>query len=184
MNRALLVSKVFHPLLVAPFLALFYLRGTGVGLIESFFWISVWIVVAMVPTALATYFTGERKLNIESGPERRAAYITGISAAAVSLFLTWYFSAPQTILRLGAAGIVSAAAFGTANHIDKVSVHTGTLAGFSGLYLALSPFWSAAIGAAALIVSWSRVRLEVHSREQVLQGTLLGVLCGLTVLLL
>lgn len=183
-NRALLVSKIFHPLLIAPVLALFFLLQKGLGLIGSVSWISLWVFLALTPTAIITYFTGKRKLNIESGPARRRGYLTGISAVIVSLVLTWYLSAPEPVINLGLIAIFSAGIFGVANHVEKISVHTGALAGFSGIYLALSPFWSGSVAFLALLVGWSRVDLEVHSREQVMGGAFLGVLCGLAVLVL
>jgi membrane-associated phospholipid phosphatase len=169
---------------MAPFLALFFLMGRGVGFLESVSWITVWILVALVPTALVTYFTGERKLNIESGPSRRRGYVTGISGLVISLVLTWFLSAPEPVLNLGFVSILSAVMFGTANHLEKVSVHTGALAGFSGIFLVLSPVISGSFAALAAVVGLSRVELEMHTRDQVLGGAFLGALCGLTVLVL
>lgn len=169
---------------MAPVLALFFLVRSGIGFLTSSYWISIWVLVALVPTALVAYFTGKRKLNIESGRARRRGYITGISAVIASLVLTWHLSAPEPVMKLGLVGILSAAAFGTANYFDKVSVHTGALTGFSGIFVAVSPVLSGGVAALAALVGWSRVELEVHSKQEVFGGAVLGVFCGLTVLLL
>jgi membrane-associated phospholipid phosphatase len=183
-KRALLVSKIFHPLWMAPLLALFFLLKSGTGFFNSLYWISLWVFVALLPTALITYFTGKRKLNIESGRARRRGYITGISAVIASILLTWHLSAPEPVFNLGLTGILSAVAFGTANHFDKVSVHTGALTGFSGIFVAVSPVLSGSIAALAVVVGWSRVELDMHSRREVIGGAVIGVFCGLTVVLL
>jgi membrane-associated phospholipid phosphatase len=184
MNTADLLSRVFHPLLVLPVSALLFLKLSGLGFIDSVYWIFLWIVISLVPTTVTTYFTGERGLNVPERDKRWKPFVVGVSSLALSLVPFWILSAPAVVLKLGATGLVAVTVFGLANHFNKVSVHTGSIACAAALFTIVSSRAAAFLALSSVLVGWSRVELERHSLVQVVQGGVLGVICGLVFLAL
>lgn len=43
-------SRILHPVLVAPVTGLLYLHFTGISVVETVYWIGIWMMTSMVPT--------------------------------------------------------------------------------------------------------------------------------------
>lgn len=179
MKAADFLSKVFHPLLVLPVSVLLFLNFSGLGFADSVYWFFLWILISLVPTTLTTYFTGEKGLNVPEREKRWKPFLVGVASLALSLIPFWILSAPAVVLKLGATGLVAVTAFGLANHFEKVSVHTGSIAAAAAVFTVVSSSAAAFLALSSVLVGWSRVELERHSLVQVVQGGVLGVLCGL-----
>jgi membrane-associated phospholipid phosphatase len=184
MNHAGLLSRVFHPLLVLPVSALLFLKLSGLGLFDSVYWLFLWILISLAPTTVTTYFTGEKGLNVPEREKRWKPFVVGVSSLALSLVPFWILSAPTVVLKLGVTGVVAITVFGVANHFNKVSVHTGSVACAAAIFTIVSSHAAAFLALSSVLVGWSRVELERHSLVQVVQGGVLGVLCGLVFLAL
>ena len=103
------------------------------------------------------------------------AIIVAFMAAGVAAEVAG--SAPQNVLTLSVAGLVTIVAVGliTSALKYKISVHTAVWAGTAVLVAALlSPWWLTAL-AALPVVAWARIRLQDHTLGQTVAGTALGI---------
>lgn len=179
-----IISRILHPLMVLPVFTLIFL-STYMGLADSVYWLSIWILLALIPTATVTWFGGEEKgFDIVSRKERKTAFLTGLASLVLSLVIFNSVSAPEIVLKLGGIGILTVAVFGGANQFNKVSIHTGSMACISIVFLTVSQPVTGILGFLSIAVGWSRVELDRHTRIQVLQGGFLGVICGLVFVVL
>ncbi|MFB6241498.1 MAG: hypothetical protein ABEJ36_01700 [Candidatus Nanosalina sp.] len=184
MNTADLLSRVFHPLLVLPVSALLFLNFSGLGLSASVYWLSLWIIISLVPTTLTTYLTGEKGFNVLEREKRVKPFAVGVSSLALSLAPFWMLSTPTVVLELGATGVIAVTVFGLANHFNKVSIHTGSIACAAAVFTVVSSHTAAFLALSSVLVGWSRVELKRHNLVQVVQGGILGVACGMVFLAL
>ena len=184
MDYKALPSKILHPLIVLPLAGIFVLFYNGLNLVESIGWVSLWIMSAMIPTALVAWRTGDKGFDIISRKQRNKSYIVGVTSLALSLVLSSLMYAPTAVTELGYFALGAVIIFGLANKFTKVSVHTGSIAFVAGGFLTKT----LAIGMLSIIltvpVGWSRVKLDRHSRNQVIHGAILGFTCGLVATLL
>lgn len=171
-------SKVFHPLLVLPLTGLAVLILKETGFIESVMWIGLWITVAMVPTSVVAWRTDGKGFDIVSREKRNFSYLTGVLGLASALVLSIFLSAPVAVLELGFFGLCAAVIFGLLNQFTKISVHTGAIGFVSGGFLNLMPSVTISGIFISVLVGWSRVRLEQHTRKQVFQGVAVGLVSG------
>jgi len=178
------LSKVLHPLLVLPFSAVVFLTFSGLGFQGALYWIGLWTALSLVPTSVVIWFTGERKFNILSRRERKSAFLTGLISMTASLVLFSFMSAPSIVMKVGLIGVLTVTVFGLANFFNKVSIHTGSMTCVAAVYTVLSPGAAAALMFSSALVGWSRVELECHTPVQVVQGGVLGFLCGMVFLAL
>lgn len=184
MNAADFLSRVFHPLLVLPASAFLFLYFSGLSLADSAYWLGFWTAISLLPTTLTTYFTTEKGLRVPERKKRWKPFSVGVFSLVASLVALWILSAPETVLQLGATGVVAVAVFGLANHFNKVSVHTGSIACAATVFTVVSPHIAAFLALSSVLVGWSRLELERHNLNQVIQGGILGVSCGLIFLAL
>ena len=173
-----LPSKIFHPLLILPPSGALILILQNIGMMESLKWIGTWIVVSMLPTAYVAWNTGEKGFDVISRRQRDKSYLVGISSLIIALGLGIYFSAPGAVLDLGMYAIVAATVFGVFNRFTKISIHTGSLGFVAGGFLTIMHSIGIAGIIATIPVGWSRVKLGCHTRNQVIQGAILGLTSG------
>lgn len=178
------ISIVLHPLIVLPASALLAMILSGLSFPDSFYWLSIWIAMSLVPTVAITWRVGDPGLKVPGREKRLKPFFTAFISLIFSLmFFTWV-SAPEIVLKLGIMGVVTLAAFGIGNVFDKVSVHTGAMSAVAVIFADFSLLAGLLLFMASVTVAWSRVKLGRHTRVQVLQGGFLGILCGAVYLLL
>ena len=178
------LSRVLHPLLVLPVSAAIFLSFSGLDLWQAIYWTGFWIVLSLLPTSLVIWFTGERKLNIVSREKRKTSFLTGLVSMTGALLLIDFLSTPSLVVKVGTVGVLAVTVFGLANFFNKVSIHTGSITCIAAVYTVLSPEASVALMLSSALVGWSRVELDCHTPVQVVQGGVLGFLCGLAFLAL
>ena len=178
MRLEALPSKVLHPLVVLPVSGVLLLYSKGLTLGSAGSWVFLWVITAMVPTMIVAWKTGEPGFDVISRRQRNRSYVTGITALSVAFGLAYVFSAPEPVLRLGVFSLVGGAVFGVANQFSKVSIHTGTLTFSAGSFVTLFPKATLTGVLLSVPVAWSRIELDCHTRVQVIQGGLLGLICG------
>jgi len=179
-----ILSKIFHPLTVLPVSAVIFLTFSGPGFYEAVYWIGFWIILSLVPTATVIRFTGEKKFDIVSRKKRKSAFLTALASMTGALAFSSYMSAPEIVTRVGLIGLLAATAFGLANFFSKVSIHTGSMTFIGAIYTVLSPEAAGALVLSSALVGWSRVELDCHTPVQVVQGGVLGFMCGMVFLAL
>ncbi|WP_414837589.1 phosphatase PAP2 family protein [Candidatus Nanosalina sp. VS9-1] len=176
------VSDVFNPLLVVPSAALIFLNSQ-LGLFEAFYWTSLGVMTSLTPTLIAVYFTENRGLRIDSRDKRPKAYMVGLVSMAGTLAIFQLISAPSVIVSAGIGGILSIVAFAAANYFSKVSIHTGAMTLSAAVLYQVTPLISFTGFVLAVLTGWSRVKLERHTLMQVIYGAVLGLTCGLLLVL-
>lgn len=102
----------------------------------------------------------------------------------MALVISWSLSAPELLLDLGITGFFTVITFAVANHIDKVSIHTGALTATAVVFTQISTASIILTGLLSVLVGWSRVTMEKHTETQVIYGGLIGIICGFIFLIL
>ena len=172
-------SKIFHPLLILPVAGVAILMLEGIALLNSIKWVVVWVLVAMIPTSVVAWNTGEQKgFDVISREQRNKSYMIGIICLGLALIVGESFSAPKAVLDIGIYAIVATSVFGVFNRFTKISIHTGSLSFVAGGFLTLMPPVGVAGILASVPVGWSRVRLDCHTKSQVVQGAVVGLTAG------
>ena len=176
------VSIIVHPI-AFPLVALGIALYLATYSLQS---VLGWIVMAIALTSLPVAFLVvvqviRRKwtdLDVSVRRERYILYPFGI-VCMLALTLSYiHFDAPAIAVRSGYALVIANIVDGAINLGYKVSAHaTGAAASAALIWLA-TPFLGLSIAAvcAALLVGWSRVELQRHTRGQVLLGWLVGAL--------
>ena len=115
-------SKLFHPLLILPLAGVAILMLEGIAPLHSVKWVSIWVLVAMIPTSVVAWNTGEQKgFDVISREQRNKSYMIGITCLALALIIGYFFSAPKAVLDLGIYAIVATTVFGVFNRFTKIS---------------------------------------------------------------
>jgi hypothetical protein len=184
MRPEIVISTVLHPVIVLPVSVFLILNFSGLDLIGSFYWMSIWIIMSLVPTTLVVWRSGDPGLEVPVRQKRLKPFIAALLSLSASLLFFAWINAPELVLELGITGVVTIASFGAANSIDKVSIHTGSMVAVAVIFSTFSVPIGSLIFLFSVLVGWSRIGLSRHSLAQVLQGGILGVLCGAFYLLI
>jgi len=190
---AIIISCVFHPVLMPSYALLFLLFFQ-----YSFFSLSIplnvkWLILVMVFITtvifpLLAIFIMLRKgminsIKMESRQERIYPFIT----TAIFYYLTYYLlsriqiSYIFHILILGSTLLIITALF--INFFWKISIHMLAIGGFLGTFLSLSvltilntPQFILLLIFISGLIGFSRLKLNAHNPAQVYTGFLTGVL--------
>ncbi|MFD5887283.1 hypothetical protein ACFWHQ_15100 [Streptomyces sp. NPDC060334] len=141
--------------------------------------VHVIVFAALIPTLYIRYGvnTGKWDDRYVGQRERRVRLIPVIMASvAAGITLMIIMDAPQEMLALIVAMLVTLAAILPITKFWKISVHTAVASGaLAMLIIGLSPWW--ALGYILLpVIAWSRVTLRDHTWGQVTAGTGLGAM--------
>lgn len=118
-------------------------------------------------------------IDLELRQERQAPYLLAAASSGVGEAALWAVGAPASMLVLATLYGVSAVVMAVINRRWKISAHAAG-AGI-GLGAMVSSFGAIALPLAILLpaICWARVRIDMHSRAQVIAGATLGTLTGL-----
>ena len=173
-----ITSKILNPLIVLPMAAIIFLLESGLNTYTVFYWIGLWIVIGLIPTAVVVWQTGEKGFNIMEREKRRKAFFTGLTSLTTALTVSWLLNAPALLLNLGVTGFFTVILFAAANHVDKISIHTGALTTTAVVFTQVSTVSIIFTGLLSILVGLSRVAMEKHTATQVIYGGLIGIICG------
>lgn len=175
---ALLLSRIFHPFVVAVPAGLLLLYLAEINPIESLKWVSVSAGLTILPTILFMQLHPEYHLrDINSRENRNLLYLIGLAELCVLTALLWFLKAPEVITLLSCSAVLLIIIGGIINRSTKISLHVGTLSGFSAAASFLSLTTGALCFVLTLGVAWSRLRLERHNFHQVILGLAIPTLC-------
>jgi hypothetical protein len=115
-------------------------------------------------------------LDIPVRGQRTGPYLLASVSYAVGLALLVWYGAPWPIVALLVCYLGNTLFVVMVNFFWKISAHAmGVGAVITGFGIAISPFYF--FGVLLLpLVSWSRIKLDVHSRGQVIAGSILSVI--------
>jgi membrane-associated phospholipid phosphatase len=115
-------------------------------------------------------------LDVPIRTQRTVPYMLASLSYAIGLALLILISAPEALVALMACYLGNTLFVAAVNAFWKISAHAmGVGAVVTGFGYAISPIYY--IGLILLpIVSWSRIKLDMHSRGQVIAGSILSVI--------
>jgi membrane-associated phospholipid phosphatase len=115
-------------------------------------------------------------LDVPIRDQRTVPYLLASVSYAVGLALLVWYDAPWPIVALLVCYLGNTLFVVMVNFFWKISAHTmGVGAVVTGFGIAVSPLYF--IGVLLLpLVSWSRIKLDMHSRGQVIAGSILSVI--------
>lgn len=175
---ALLISQVFHPFVVAVPVGILLLYLAEISLIESLKWVSLSAGLTLLPTMIFMHFHPDYHLrDINSRENRNLLYLIGLAEISALTALLWFLKAPDIITLLSGSAVLLIIIGSIINRFTKISLHVGTLSGFSTAVSFLSLEAGALSFILTLGVVWSRLRLERHTIQQVILGLAIPAVC-------
>ncbi|MCL5244546.1 hypothetical protein M4I21_01920 [Cellulophaga sp. 20_2_10] len=180
------LSVIGHPLLLFPFLILFFnlreeqvLFSNTLAMVLGLFF---FILIAWV-------YIGKRRgkytdLDVSNKKQRKSLYVFTIPVMVLTLFFLIYTNQPKYIVTSFAlATLLLLVSFGI-NFYIKVSMHVAI-----NMYLALaiskvSLELGIVLALFTVVVLWSRLVLERHTPKEVVLGLVVGSLFGTSLLLI
>lgn len=141
------------------------------------------VFVAILPVGYIAWLIRREAIHggidLEMRQERQAPYLLAAASSGVGDAALWAVGAPGSMLLLASLYGASAIVMAVINRRWKISAHAAG-AGI-GVGAMVSSFGTVALPLAILLpaVCWARVRIDMHSRAQVLAGATLGTLTGL-----
>ncbi len=176
-TAAELVSRVLHPFIVSVPLGAYFLLNLGLSIAQVARWTAIATIVILLPIAAYMYLKDGYSLRYPNGREERdRLYVIGMAELLVFGTLVYLSELPGDAHAafLGAAATVAAGS--VVNEYTKISVHTGTMSGFSTAFYFYSPATAAALALGTVAVGWSRLHLGRHNPKQVVLAALIPVL--------
>ena len=178
------ISLIFLPPLVAiATFAVVSVHLADSGLDAVLFAVIASVFVAILPVGYIAWLLRHERvhggIDLEFRQERQAPYLLAAASSGVGEAALWAVGAPASMLVLATLYGVSAVVMAVINRRWKISAHAAG-AGL-GLGAMVSSFGAIALPLAILLpaVCWARVRIDMHSRAQVIAGATLGTLTGL-----
>ena len=180
------LSRVFHPLIVAPLSLFVVQRLSGYTSAEATLWTALAFSVTLLPVfafVLRRVRTGRYKdADVSTREDRHLLYLLA-ALSLVALVVALAFLPAPPILRLAIVAALVAIVTGAVVNwtVHKVSLHVLTLAACGALLFFLLPPLGAGLLLASGGVAWARVHLRRHTVPDVLWGFGVGVLCAVAV---
>lgn len=176
---AWLVSTIFHPAVLVPVTGLLTLFRSGLDISGAVFFASLWVLCSVLPTLTVASFVSETGFRVHRRAERWKPELAAFLMSLFTLGVSYWLGAPELVLEAGVLLAVFIPVWSVANRFDKLSVHVGaavvSFTVLSGTYLS-----SAVSVICTVLVVWSRLVLDAHTRAQVLEGALLGALIAVS----
>jgi membrane-associated phospholipid phosphatase len=115
-------------------------------------------------------------LDVPVRHQRTVPYLLASISYIIGFVLLVWYGAPWPLIALMTAYLGNTLFIVSVNFFWKISAHAmGVGAVVTGFGIAISPVWY--IGLILLpIVSWSRIKLDMHSRGQVIAGSILSII--------
>lgn len=134
-------------------------------------WVGVTAGFVIVPVTFAVkYLERTQGIDTEFKEDRNRLYVLGIVCVLLLLAYLDRASAPTILFNAIHASIGATAVAGAVNLKTKISLHTAVVAGTATVTYFVNPFAGIALGIAAVLVGWSRIRLDHHTVQQVILG--------------
>ena len=180
------LSRVFHPLVVAP-LSLFGVQWlSGYTSAEAFLWTALAFSVTLLPVfafVLRRVKAGRYEdADVSTREDRHLLYLLAALSLVALVTALAFLPAPPVLRSAIVAALAAIVAGAVVNWtVHKVSLHVLTLAACGTLLLFLSPYLGGGLLLMSGGVAWARVYLQRHSVPDVLWGLGIGVLCAAAV---
>jgi len=137
------------------------------------------IFCVLLPFLYLVYLKSNKlveSLDVPNRNQRTTPYLLAAASYAIGLVLLVWYGAPWPLVALLVCYLGNTLFILSVNLFWKISAHAmGVGAVVTGFGLVISPlyFWGILL---LPIVSWSRITLDMHSRGQVIAGSVLSVI--------
>lgn len=115
-------------------------------------------------------------IHVVRREQRHAPLFIAICSVVIGLILVYLLPAPLEVRALTAAMLAGLVAAATVTKFWKISIHAAVAAGITVVFVVTFGPVGLLMAIPALLVSWSRIRLGVHTATQVVAGAALGAL--------
>ncbi len=176
------VSLALHPFAVCPAAMLLLLWLDTGDAVAALRWAALCAALVIVPVFFRLV-QGVRRhryadADVSIPGERIGLLLFGIGCMAVCYgVLVWRRAPPVLLAGFRAAVLAAAAGAVLTVSWSKVSVHAAAMAGVAAASAFYSVPLALVLGAAAVLVSWARIRLGRHTLAQVVAGWVIAVVC-------
>lgn len=175
-----LISLLFDPFGTTLLTSLILIVTSNIILTQTKLTIVSFLLLALaVPAAYLVYGLKTGKIKDIFISDRRERYNLLIIASVVATLFTailWYFSAPKLILAYSTAALVLALVMTIVTFFWKISGHTSVLTLNLLTLLFVWQYNHLWLVILLPIVAWARIKLKVHTLEQVVAGTVVSTM--------
>lgn len=169
------IDRTLHPGAAAGLAVFVVMYLSGVGFLQTVGWVSLMIVVLVLPLLLLRTYNKRRKAETVT-QDSHSEYILAAACTVALLILLNVLGAPDVYLATIYSVILAVCVSALINrYITKISRHMIVFAGSATLVFIVSPALGVAVIAAALLVGWSRVHLRYHTLSQIILGAMVAI---------
>ena len=153
----------------------------------------VYLFTILLPTLLIHYYRkyqGWSLIELGAKERRMVPYIISILCYFFCYYIMTFFHIPHFKARILIAALIIQVLCALINVWWKISTHTAAIGGFTGALLAFSVifafnpiWWLCLVLIIAGMVGSSRMILRQHTLAQVTTGFIVGLFCGLIIIL-
>jgi len=152
----------------------------GKSAIDAFYlFVISFLFCVLLPFLYLVYLKSNKlveSLDVPNRNQRTTPYLLAAASYAIGLVLLIWYGAPWPLVALLVCYLGNTLFIVSVNFFWKISAHAmGVGAVVTGFGIAVSPlyFWGILL---LPLVSWSRIKLDMHSRSQVLAGSVLSII--------
>lgn len=171
------IERVLHPAFISVLTVLLVMYLSGVGLLSAIGWVVLMVIFLVGPLLVFNLYNTRREPDSHLVARDKYAEYVLAGIGLVLLFVVLYLAqAPRvfimTLYAVAAATVVSSI---INQFVTKISRHAIVVAGSTALMATVSWPLAGIMGVVALVVIWSRVRLQRHTASQVWLGAIVAV---------
>ena len=176
------LSRVFHPFIVSVLVLFFVQLLSGYAAAEAALWTMLSFVVVILPSLVFILIRVRlgRYEGIDVSVRKDRYLLYGLAGFCFVLLITLLalLHAPAIVQTTLQAALFAFAVSALINHfVNKLSLHSLTMAGCSTVLLFVSPLLGVVLSVATLFVGWARLHLTRHTLTEVLGGWVVGAGC-------
>ena len=179
---AMWLSRVFHPFIISVSVLFIAQLFQGYAWFGAAAWTALCFMVVIVPVLLFILLrvrSGRyQDADVSVREDRYLLYALAGGCFILLVALLAFLQAPTIVQQTLQAALFAVAVGALFNrYVNKLSLHTLTVAGCAAVFLFVRPSAGITLGLVSLLVGWSRVYLTRHTLAEVIWGWVVGVLC-------
>ena len=176
------LSRVSHPFVVSVLVLFSAQLLTGRAAAEAVLWTLLSFVIVILPSLVFILFRVwlGRYEDIDVSVREDRYLLCGLAGFCFVLLIALLalLQAPAVVQKTLQAALLAFAVSALFNRfVNKLSLHSLTMAGCSTVLLFVSPLLGVVLSVATLFVGWARLHLTRHTLAEVLGGWIVGAGC-------
>lgn len=180
-RAAQIISVVGHPFVLLP-VAIMLVALQRLDPRRAVIVVATVSVLALLPMIL--YILRQMRhgrwgnFDVSVRSDRPRLYFAAVLLTAITVAVLRLTGQPPFIVRGTVAALVLLVVAWFVNLTLKLSLHAAFSALAAWMIYSIAPIAGVVIGAAVIVIGWSRVRLDRHTASEVAAGTILGAIVG------